>query len=183
MVARRGLSLVQTKEGARRACQKAMMPSIRVVFALTSQTKVQARTFPKTKAEERIKKEKLKKEPIHNPDSQPLKLQEGCGQSWESDDWSASHWTDDSWTPDAGWFCTKSDTARMVATPWNLVNHPTHVVLDLGFTRSIFRVRQLRKQKPARKVALFTFQQHHHVLPRLMCLRQVMCPCCFLSLR
>ena len=38
------------------------------------------------------------------------------------------------------------------------------------------------KQKPARKVALFTFQQHHNVLPRLMCLRQVMCPSCFLSL-
>ena len=49
------------------------MASIRVVFALTSQTKVQARTFSKTKAEERSKKEKLKKEPIHNPDSQPRK--------------------------------------------------------------------------------------------------------------
>ena len=31
-----------------------------------------------------------------------------------------THWTDDSWTPDAGWFCTKSDTAWMVATPLNL---------------------------------------------------------------
>ena len=46
-------------------------------------------------------------------------------KAWESDDWSANHWTDDSWTPDAGWFCTKSYTAWMVATPLNLANHPT----------------------------------------------------------
>ena len=56
-----------------RACQKAMMASIRVVSALTSPTKAQARTFPKTKAEERIRKEKTKQEPILNPDSQPQK--------------------------------------------------------------------------------------------------------------
>ena len=35
------------------------------------------------------------------------------------------------------------------------------------------------RQKPAWTVALSTFQQHHHVLPRLMCLRQVTCPSCF----
>ena len=35
---------------ARKDCQKAMMVLGRVVFALTSSTKVQARTFPKTKA-------------------------------------------------------------------------------------------------------------------------------------
>ena len=63
--------------------------------------------------------------------------EEGYGQAWESDDLSASHWTDDSWTPDAGWFCTKAHTAWMVATPLNLANHPTHVVPDLGCTRSI----------------------------------------------
>ena len=56
--------------------------------------------------------------------------------AWELDDWSASHWADDSWTPDAGWFCTKVHAARMVATPLNLASHPTHVVLDLGCTRS-----------------------------------------------
>ena len=39
------------------------------------------------------------------------------------------------------------------------------------------------RQKPARKVASSTFQQFHHVLPMLMCLRQVMCPSCFPSLR
>ena len=62
---------------------------------------------------------------------------EGYGQAWESDDWSASHWSDDSWSPDAGWFCTRTYTAWMVAPPMNLANHPTHVVLDFGCTRSI----------------------------------------------
>ena len=63
--------------------------------------------------------------------------EEGYGQAWELDDSSSSHRTDDSWTPSAGWFCTKSYTAWMVATPLNLANHPTHVVLDLGCTRPI----------------------------------------------
>ena len=47
----------------------------RVVFALTSPTMVQARIFPKTKAAERIKKEKARKEPFLNPDCQlhPMK--------------------------------------------------------------------------------------------------------------
>ena len=35
------------------------------------------------------------------------------------------------------------------------------------------------RQKPAWKVALSTFQQHHHVLPRLICLRQATFPSCF----
>ena len=49
------------------------MVSFKVVFALTSPTKVQARTFPRTKAEERIKKEEAKKEHIPNLDSRPRK--------------------------------------------------------------------------------------------------------------
>ena len=39
------------------------------------------------------------------------------------------------------------------------------------------------RQKPAWRVALSTFQQQHHVLLRLMCLRHVMCPSCFPSHR
>ena len=111
------------------------MASMWMVFALTSLEKVQARTFPKTKAEERTKKEKARKGPVLNPDSQPQK-HSMKKKAWESDDWSASHWTDDSWTPDAGWFCTRTYTAWMVATLLNLANHPTRVV-DLGCTRSI----------------------------------------------
>ena len=45
----------------------------RVVFALASQIKAQARIIPRTKARERTKKEKARKELILNPDFQPLK--------------------------------------------------------------------------------------------------------------
>ena len=50
-----------------------MMVSTRVVFALTSPIKVQAKKFPNSRAKERTKKEKARKEPIINPDSQPQK--------------------------------------------------------------------------------------------------------------
>ena len=46
------------------------------------------------------------------------------------------------------------------------------VVTSLSFSPT-------RRQTLAWKVALSTFQQHHHVLPRLVCLGQVTCPCCF----
>ena len=45
----------------------------RVVFALTTQTKAQARIITRTKAKERTKKEKARKELILNPDFQPQK--------------------------------------------------------------------------------------------------------------
>ena len=63
--------------------------------------------------------------------------EKGYGHAWEWDDWSASHGTDDSWTSDTGWFCTKAHTAWMAVHSLNLAYHPTHVVLDLGCTRSI----------------------------------------------
>ena len=134
----------------------------------------------------------------------------GYGHAWETDDWFASHWPDESWTSAAGWSCTNAHTVWMGTTPLNLANHPTHVVLDLGCTRSIGSRAALERfkkhpwyygitsefcgcnksfvfanseTKPAGKVALSTFQQHHHVLPRLMCLRQVTCPSCFPFLR
>ena len=37
------------------------------------------------------------------------------------------------------------------------------------------------RQKRVGKVVLYTFRQYLHVLPELMCLRQVMCPSCFPS--
>ena len=58
---------------ARKACQKTMMAFRRVVFALTSQIKAQARIVPRTKARESSKKEKVRKKLILNPDIQPLK--------------------------------------------------------------------------------------------------------------
>ena len=64
---------------------------------------------------------------------------EGYGHSWEADDWH-SNFTDDSSSSTArgitAWFGTRH-TAWMAAIPFNLSNHPTHVVLDLGCTRSI----------------------------------------------
>ena len=98
---------------AKRTCQKAMTASKKVVFALTSPTKVQARIFTKNKGRRKDQKGKGKEGTL-----------EGYGQAWKSDDWS-------------GWFCTKAHTAWIVATTLNLANHPTHVVLDLGCTRSI----------------------------------------------
>ena len=61
----------------------------------------------------------------------------GYSHSWKSDDWSCSQWPDDSWTPAAGWQSTRDLTARMAVPSLNLGYHPTHVVLDLGCTRSI----------------------------------------------
>ena len=119
--------MVQRKERQEKACQKAMMVFRTVVFAFTSPTKVQARTFTKTKAEERIKRKRQRRNlsSIQFSASETPN-EEGYGQARESDDWSASHWPGDSWTPDAGGFCIKA--------PLNLTNHPTHVVLDLGCT-------------------------------------------------
>ena len=62
---------------------------------------------------------------------------EGFCHSWESDDWSSSQWPDDSWTPAAGWYCARDHTGWIAVPSLNLAYHPTHVVLDLGCTRSI----------------------------------------------
>ena len=61
--------------------------------------------------------------------------EEGYGHTWESDDWYSSL-TDDSSTSAAGWYGT-GHGAWMASIPLNPANHPTHVVLDLGCTRSI----------------------------------------------
>ena len=49
------------------------MASRRVVFALTSQIKAQARIIPRTETKERTIKEKARKELIPNLDFQPRK--------------------------------------------------------------------------------------------------------------
>ena len=90
-----------------------------------------------TQAEACIRRREARKVPILNQDFQPQKhiSEEGYGQSWESDDWYSSL-TDDSSTSATGWSCTRH-TAWMASVPLNLANHPTHVVLDLGCTRSV----------------------------------------------
>ena len=124
---------------ARRACQKAMMASTRVVLALTSPTKVQGKDFHQSKGRGKDQKREGKQGtyPPSGFSASETPNGEGYGQAWESDDWSASHWTDDSWTPHAGWFCTRTNTAWMMATPKNLANNLTHVVLEFGCTQSI----------------------------------------------
>ena len=63
--------------------------------------------------------------------------EEGFCRAWESDDWSSSLWPDESSTLATGWSCTRAYTAWMAAVPLNLTDHPAHVFLDLGCTRSI----------------------------------------------
>ena len=58
---------------ARKVCHKTMMAFRRVVFALTSQIKAQARIISRRKAKETTKKEKVRKKLILNPDFQLLK--------------------------------------------------------------------------------------------------------------
>ena len=58
---------------ARKACRMAMMAFRRVVFALTSQLKAQARIVSRTKARESSKKEKARKSLILNREFQPQK--------------------------------------------------------------------------------------------------------------
>ena len=62
--------------------------------------------------------------------------EEGYCHAWESDVRYFSL-TDDVSTSATGWSCSRACTAWMASAPMNLANHPTHVVLDLGSTRSI----------------------------------------------
>ena len=76
-------------------------------------------------------------------------MKKDYGHAWESDDWSSNHWPDDSATSTGGWSCTRAHNARIASVLWNLANHPTHVVLDLGCTRSI-----------GSRAAIKRFQEH-----------------------
>ena len=60
---------------------------------------------------------------------------EGHGHSWELHDWYSSI-TDNSSCSTSAVYGT-GHTAWMASVPLNLAHHPTHVVLDLGCTRSI----------------------------------------------
>ena len=124
---------------ARKVFRKAMKPSRNVVLALANQKRVHERISTRTKAEARKKKERGKEGayPQSGHPASEAQSEEGYGHAWESDDWSSSHFPDDSSTYAAAWSCTRADSAWMAAVPLNLTNQPTHVVLDLGCTRSI----------------------------------------------
>ena len=137
------------------------------------------------------------KEEAHGLSASEKPEEEGCSHAWRSDDWSSSQWLDDSWTQAAGW--TRVHTARMAVPSLDLAYHQTHVVLDLGCTRSRSAFKRflshawyflalqgnsavvtnlscfpIPRQNLARKVALITLQQHQHVQTLLTFLRQVM---------
>ena len=84
------------------------------------------------------KRKEARKKLILNRDFQPLKhVKKKVTDASEYDDWSSSQWPDVSWTQAAGWKSARADAAWVAATPLNLANYPTHVVLDFRCTRSI----------------------------------------------
>ena len=105
------------------------------------QRKLQVMSTLRTKEETRIRKRK-DKEGVYPqsglPDSE-RPSEEGYRHSWESDDWYFSLYDDSSNSVTRGtpaWYGVRH-TAWMTSVPLHLANHPTHVVLDLGCTRSI----------------------------------------------
>ena len=197
---------------ARKACQKAMMTIRRVVFALTTQTKAQARIITRTKAKERTKKEKARKELILNPDFQPqkhptkkdtamlgnetiglpamgltipgLQILGGFAQKLTLHGWRYPLWI--LLTIRHTWFLTLAAHGRLDRERQSKDWRSMHGIMVLRRNLAVVMSPSCSptpRQKPAWKVALSTFQRHHHVLPRLMCLRQVTCPSCFLLLR
>ena len=140
MAARRGPSLVvqRTERQDGLVKRQRWLPQ-GWFFTFTRTTKEQARTFHKTKAKERIKKDKGNEGtyPQCGLSASEAPEEEGYSHAWESDDWSSSQWPDVSWTPAAKWYSTRAHTAWMAVPSLNLAYHPTHVVLDLGCTRSI----------------------------------------------
>ena len=62
-------------------------------------------------------------------------VEEGQGYSWESHDWYSSIINNSS-TSTTAWYKSRH-TAWMASVLLDLAHHPTHVVLDLGCTRSM----------------------------------------------
>ena len=107
-----------------------------MVFALTNQKRVQAAILTLTKAEARTEKEKAKKVLILNLDFQPRKTpvkQDMAMPGNQTTGLPAIGLT----IPHLQLLGSLAHTAWMASVPLNLANHPTHVVLDLGCTRSI----------------------------------------------
>ena len=85
---------------ARKSWQKAMMAFRRVGFRPYQHHKKGGKTriIPRTKAKERIIKEKARKKLILNPDFQPLKHLEEEGKSHALEcEWHNDSWTSDTW--------------------------------------------------------------------------------------
>ena len=127
-----------------------------------------------------------------------ISVEEEQDHPWDPGDWYSDYSVDSS---TSAWYNARH-FAWIASVPPDLAHHPTHVVLDLGCTRSIgsrTAIRRLQKyalyhgmttefcpcnslfcwpnlrQKRVGKVAFFIFRQHLHVLPELMCLRRATC--------
>ena len=124
---------------ARKACQKPMLAFRSVVFRPHQPDKGAGKDYIQNKRKGKSQKGKGKKEthPQSGLSASEAPEEEGYSHAWEYDDWSSSQWPGDSWTPAAAWYSTKAHTAWMAVPSLNLAYHPTHVVLDLGCTRSI----------------------------------------------
>ena len=166
--------LVGPKENeARKAFRKAMRAFGRVDFAPAHHKRDQAVIITHTKVRARIKEEQSRKVSIHIQDFQPLKIRLKRNKFRGTTTWfNSRHFA---------WFAS---------VPLYLAHHPTHVVLNLGCTRSVGSRTAIRRfQKYAlhhvfvnsetetcQESCIIHVRQHHHVLPELMCLRRVMCP-------
>ena len=159
---------------ARKVCQKAMMAFGRVVFRFYQPDKEANNDFRKN---------------ISRRGKEGTFLESGLSASrntqWkrESDDWSSSHRTDDSWSPDVWWSCStrpigSRSQSKFFKNMHGLVASQQKSAFFLSLSCS-----SIRRQKFAWRVAISIFRQHNNVLLWLMCLKQVMCPSCFLSLR
>ena len=116
----------QGKE-ARKVFRKVMKAFRDVVFALTNQETT------RTKGRGKDQKERVRKVLRPNLEFQPRKIPVKKDMAMPSN---PDGWLVDCSTSATGWSCTRAHTAWMASVPLNLANHPTHVVVDLGCTRS-----------------------------------------------
>ena len=128
---------------------------MKVILVPVIKKRVQSEIIVQRKKSRSEEKTKRKSDPQSRLSASETPGEEGYGHSWESDEWYSS-FTDSSCStlPTAG------NTAWMAAIPLNLVNHPTHVVVDLGCTRSI-----------GSRAALSRFQKHalHYGITTQLC--------------
>ena len=125
------------ENGARQAFRKATRTFGKVFLRTYPPEKGSSDDFSPHKGRGKDQKEKGK-ERAHTQSglsASETPSEEGYSHVWESDDWYSSL-TDDSCCSTTAWYGT-GHTAWMASVPLNLAHHPTHVVLDLGCTRSI----------------------------------------------
>ena len=135
---------------ARKLLRKVRTTFLKVNSVPIIQKRVQiVNNTTRTKEEAKIRKEKARKVPIlnHGLSASETPSEEGYCHFLESDNW-YSCLTDDSSSSaikgTTAWYGARH-TACMSSILLDLANHPTHVVLDLGCTRSVGSRAAIRK--------------------------------------